>query len=85
MQPELYYLNNSHKKILNGRYGALVSIPDEPDKTGYSFSSWGEAVPKSFGIENITFSATSGPVGLIDTVATNIEKVTNIDALSREK
>lgn len=49
--------DNSQKRIVSGRYGASVSIPSEPEKTGYTFSNWNASIPQSFGTENISFSA----------------------------
>ena len=55
--------DNSETKTLSGRYEAEVIEPDDPTKTGYTFSEWtGTApVPSTFGTENLTFTASYTP------------------------
>lgn len=38
-------------------YGAIVSEPEAPSKTGYTFDGWDNAVPKTMPAENVTINA----------------------------
>ena len=40
----------------SGRYGAPVTAPSRPVRTGYTFDSWDSTIPSTFGAENKTFS-----------------------------
>ena len=55
--------DNSETITVSGRYEAEVIEPDNPTKTGYTFSEWtGTApVPSTFGTENLTFTASYTP------------------------
>ena len=44
-------------KTVSGLYGASVTKPANPTKTGYTFSAWGSTVPATFGAANATFTA----------------------------
>ena len=44
-------------KTVSGKYGATVTVPASPAKTGYTFSKWDSTVPATFGTENLTFTA----------------------------
>ena len=48
---------NTQDKTTSGFYGAEFSIPENPTKTGYTFSSWNQTVPQTFGSQNTTFTA----------------------------
>lgn len=47
-------------EIRTGRYGAAFSISN-PTLTGYSFRSWNNTVPSTFGAEDITFTSNWDP------------------------
>ena len=44
-------------KTVSGLYGATVSRPADPTKTGCTFSAWSSTVPSTFGATDTTFTA----------------------------
>ncbi len=48
-------------KTQSGRFGAPVSAPSNPVKTGYTFGSWGETVPSVFGSTDKIFTTNWTP------------------------
>ena len=53
--------DNSVTKTMSGRFGASVTAPSQPARTGYSFNSWSTSVPQTFGTEALTFTASWTP------------------------
>ena len=49
--------DNSETKTVSGKYGATVTAPAAPVKTGFTFGSWNAAIPETFGSANATFIA----------------------------
>ncbi len=48
---------DSADQTKTGLYGAALDIPENPVKTGYTFSKWSSDVPETFGASDITFVA----------------------------
>ena len=48
---------DTSNKTVSGKFGALVTAPASPAKTGYTFGSWNATVPETFGSANVTFTA----------------------------
>ncbi len=44
-------------KIIEGKFGAKVKLPENPELDLYTFSGWNYEVPQTFGNENLEFSA----------------------------
>ncbi len=42
---------------ITGKYGAIVTTPANPTKTGYTFASWNPDLPATFPAENATYTA----------------------------
>ena len=51
--------NSTEDQTVNGKFGATVTVPEAPAKTGYTFSAWTGtvSVPETFGTETLTFTA----------------------------
>ncbi|MBO4859538.1 MAG: InlB B-repeat-containing protein [Treponema sp.] len=48
---------DTSNKTVSGKYGATVTVPENPALTGYTFSEWSAEIPAIFGTENLTFTA----------------------------
>ena len=48
---------NEIQKIVSGRFGADVTLPADPGRTGYTFNSWNDVIPATFGASNHGFMA----------------------------
>ncbi len=66
---DIYYTRNSHAltfQPVNGqadivstaKYGAPVTVPAAPTKTGYTFAGWDTAIPATMPAEDVTIKAT---------------------------
>ncbi len=49
--------NGNEAIILTQDFGSSITAPENPLKTGYSFSSWDRAIPKTMPAENLTITA----------------------------
>ena len=47
----------SHIPSITGEYGASVSIPNSPTRTGYDFEGWDRNIPTTIPSENVTLNA----------------------------
>ncbi|MEE1290214.1 MAG: InlB B-repeat-containing protein, partial [Spirochaetota bacterium] len=45
------------EKEITGKYGADVTTPANPTKTGYTFAGWNPSLPATFPAENVTYTA----------------------------
>ncbi|MCR4733379.1 MAG: SUMF1/EgtB/PvdO family nonheme iron enzyme, partial [Treponema sp.] len=51
------FSDNSTSKTISGKYEAALTIPENPERLGYSFKEWNDALPETFGLEDKTFTA----------------------------
>ena len=45
------------KTEITGKYGAVVTTPANPTKTGYTFAEWNPSLPSTYSAENATYTA----------------------------
>ncbi len=46
---------------LRGSYGQTLTIPDSPQRDGYTFTGWGQSIPSAFPSEDQVYTATWTP------------------------
>ena len=49
--------NGSAPIVITQAFGSAMTAPENPLKTGYSFSSWDKAIPETMPAENLTITA----------------------------
>ena len=74
---------NGINTTITGKYGADVTTPANPTKTGYTFADWNPELPAAFPAENATYTATwiANKVGITvilpNDAQINLQQVTN--------